>query len=181
MTLSSLVARALSEAGLSDVAERLLARQLPHEGDIARLQQADTLVLAALADAVRERSCGERVRVMASEVARRARDVVRVSPDVMRVDGPTGEEALREVALARLTTPQDQHVGVGIEELGLELAQVALTFGADTLWTDLDARRTLPLLDGPAARREELAGLIARAGRRVEWVDALPPRLEQRS
>jgi len=55
MTLSSLVTRALSEAGLADVAERLLAGQLPHEGDIARLQQADTLALAALADAVRER------------------------------------------------------------------------------------------------------------------------------
>jgi hypothetical protein len=181
MKLSSLITRALEEAGLADLSERLFAGQLPHEGDLARLREADTLVLAALADALREHCRGDRVRAMSSDAARRARDLVRVSPDVMRADGTTGEQALREVALARLTSAQDRSVGVGIEEVGLELAQVALTFGADVLWTDLDARRTLPLLDGPAARRTELAGLIARSGRSVEWVDAPTAAVEQRS
>jgi len=39
------------------------------------------------------------------------------------------------------------------------------------LIADLGGKRTLPLADSPAARREEIAGLLLRAGRRVRFAD----------
>jgi hypothetical protein len=35
------------------------------------------------------------------------------------------------------------------------------------LYGDLGGKRTLPLIDGPDARRTELTGLIERSGRKV--------------
>ena len=63
---------------------------------------------------------------------------------------------------------------MSFEQIGLGLAQVALAFGADVLIGDLRAQRTLPLLDGPVARRAELTGLVERTGRRVRFVEQEP-------
>ena len=75
------------------------------------------------------------------------------------------------VALARLCAAADKSIAVSYEQIGIELAQTALAFGADALIGDLSTKRTLPLLDGPAARREEITGLIERAGRKARFVD----------
>lgn len=179
--MGRMLERALEAAGLNDVAERALAGAGLGSDDLERLRKADVLLVAGLADAVRAAHRGDEVRVMVPAAARSAGDVRRLDLDARRAEGPTGQEALLEVALARLATPVARGIGVSFEQLGLELAQTALLFGADVLWGDLSTRKTLPLLDGAPARREELQGLVERAGRRVRWVDGAPARMEGRS
>lgn len=163
--------RALERFGLTALAERALSGAGLDEDALGRLQGADVLVIAGLANAVRERHRGDEVRIMSQETARRDATVVRLQLGSGPGDGPTGEELLRQVALARLARPADQAIGVSFDQIGLGLAQVALAFGADVLIGDLRAQRILPLLDGPAARRVEITGLVERTGRRVRFVD----------
>jgi hypothetical protein len=169
--MGRLLSHAIEQAGLGDVAERALAGHGLGEGDLARLRAADVLLVAGLADMVRERHRGDEVRLLGNEAARRATDLVRVDLQAGGAEGPTGQELLARIALARLAAPADKGVAIGLEQIGLELAQTALAFGADAVFGDLGSKRTLPLLDGAAARRHEITGLIERAGRRVRWVD----------
>jgi 2-iminoacetate synthase ThiH len=164
--------RAIERAGLSELAERALAGRGLDASDVATLRASDLLLVAGLADAVRERHRGDEVRLLTPEQARLQPDLLRLQLDAGRPDGPTGQELLFEIAIARLATPAERGIAVGLEQLGLELAQTALAFGADSLIADLGSKRTLPLLDGPAARREEITGLLQRAGRRLKVVEA---------
>jgi len=159
--------RALEQAGLSDLAERVLQGRGLAEAELVRLRGADVLVLAGLADAVRERFHGDDVRVMGTTAAQHEPELLRLAFDLRGEGARTGQELLCEVALARLATPGKRSLGVRVDEIGLQLAQVALTFGADVLFGELGGDKILPLLDGPEARRAELHALIERAGRRV--------------
>jgi len=169
--MGRLFERAIQEAGLGELAQRALAGSGLSREDLAVLRSADVLVVAALADAVRARHRGDEVRLMSRDTVRVLRDVERLELGPSGPDGATGQELLLEVALARLTAPGERSIAVDFEQVGLELAQTALAFGADVLFGDLGTRRTLPLLDGPAARRKEISGLCERAGRRVHWVE----------
>jgi len=173
--------RAVEHAGLSELAQRALAGAGLSPADIAHLRTQDLLIVAGLADAVRARHRGDEVRVFGHDAVRREPMLVRPSLDAGRADGPTGHEVLFEIALTRLATPCEYGLCVSFEQLGLELAQTALAFGADALTGDLGSKRTLPLLEGAAARRVELQGLIERAGRSVRFVEAQPVALESRS
>jgi 2-iminoacetate synthase ThiH len=91
----------------------------------------------------------------------------------------TGLELLREVAVARVMGPRGARVRVDWSRCGLELAQVALGFGANELVGRIANKRGLPLAEGerlgvgkksrhlPAdeVKRRELAGFVQRAGR----------------
>jgi 2-iminoacetate synthase ThiH len=169
--MGRLLDAAIDRAGISDIAERALRGETLTEADMARLRAADVLVVAGLADAVRARHRGEAVRMFGAESARRAGDVLRVELAGGGAEGKTGQELLVQLALARLGAPADKSVAVSYEQIGLKLAQTALAFGADALIGDLSSKRTLPLLDGPAARRQEITGLIERAGRTVVFMD----------
>lgn len=162
---------ALQQAGLLELGERALRGEGLGLSDIAALERADLLLVAGLADAVRKQHRGDEVRLLSGAAAKREPELLRVNLDAGRSDGPTGEELLRQIALARLATPSGRSVGVSFEQLGLELAQTALAFGADALWGDLETKRTLPLLTGKAARRQEIEGLVQRSGRRVRWIE----------
>jgi hypothetical protein len=166
--------RALEQAGLSDLAERVLQGRGLTAAELVRVRGADVLVLAGLADAVRERFHGDDVRVLGSAAAQRDAELMRLAFEDRGEGGRTGQELLTEVALARLATPGQRSIGVRVDEIGLQLAQVALTFGADVLFGDLGGDRILPLLDGPEARRAELDALIERAGRKVRQEDLRP-------
>jgi 2-iminoacetate synthase ThiH len=179
--MGRLLNRAIAQAGLTELAERALAGRGLAAQDIERLRHADVLVVAGLADAVRARHRGDEVRLLGTEAARRESELVKVDLPAGRADGPTGQELLIDVALTRLATPCERAIGVLFEQVGLELAQAALAFGADTLVGDLGSKRTLPLVDGPSARREEIKGLIERGGRRVRFVDAATAPMESRS
>jgi 2-iminoacetate synthase ThiH len=169
--MGRMLERAIESAGLTELAERALVGRGLGEADLSMLRAADVLLVAGLADAVRQRHRGAEVRVLTPAALRRAPDVQRLELEAGSMTGPTGQELLLEVALARLATPADRSIGVSFEALGLQLAQTALVFGVDVLWGDLASQRTLPLLDGLGARRAELTGLIERAGRKARFFE----------
>lgn len=175
--MGRVLSRALEAAGLADYQTRVLSGSALEEPELTRLQSADLLLLAGLADKMRAYFRGDEVRVLSERNARELGIVV--FSETARDQGRTGADLLRELALLRLRTPPSQSIAVSMETLGLELAQTALLFGADSLVGDLRSERTLPLLDGPTSRRRELEGLVARSGRRARFADA--PEAAERS
>jgi 2-iminoacetate synthase ThiH len=135
--------------------------------ELTQLREVDLLLVAGLADARRAQHRGDEVQLLSGAAARAAGVVV--FEQTPTAAGATGAELLRELALLRLATPAHTPIAVSIEALGLELAQTALLFGADAFVGDLGNARTLPLLDGVSARKRELAGLVARSGRRANF------------
>jgi hypothetical protein len=179
--VSVLVDRALDAAGLTTV---LLARRAGRVGEVpvARLRDADLLALGALADRIRAEEVGDEVRIYLREPPDDDGRVVVLPGDANDV---TGLELLRDVAIARVLGPRAARVRVDWARCGLELAQVALGFGADELIGRVASKRGLPLAEGellgvgkrsallPAevVKRNELAGFVVRAGRKPVLVD----------
>lgn len=170
MAIGRMLMGAIERARLTEVAERALMGKGLGAADLAKLTRADVLVVAGIADAVRAKHRGHEVLVITAEAAQREENLVVLDIDADLAAGPTGQDVLVQIALARLATPCKQGIAVSCEQIGLELAQTALVFGADALIGDLVAsKRTLPLLDGPQARKAELMGLIQRAGRTARF------------
>jgi hypothetical protein len=183
--VSVLVDRALDAAGLTTV---LVSRRagLKIDGSAAGLRDADLLALGALADRIRAEEAGDEVRIYLGEPADDDDRVLVVPNEASDV---TGLELLREVAIARIAGPRRARVRVDWARCGLELAQVALGFGADELVGRVVNKRGLPLAEGellgvgkrsallPAevVKRNELAGFVVRAGRRPLFVDGPVP------
>ena len=178
--MSALVERALTSTGLDTVlAARLAGRDTP---DLDVLRNADLLALGALADRVRAEEVGDEVRIYTEH---RADEDARLIVLPAAGTQPTGLELLREVAIARIAGPQAARVRVDWDRCGLELAQVALGFGADELAGQIADKRGLPLAEGALlgvgkksqrvaaqlVKRNELAGFVGRAGRTPRFVD----------
>lgn len=176
--MGRILSRALEAAGLADFQTRVLSGSPLQEDELARLRAADLLLVAGLADNMRAYFRGDEVRVLAERSARELGLIV--FDQRAREEGLTGAELLRELALLRLCTPPSQSIAVSMESLGLELAQTALLFGADSLVGDLRSERTLPLLDGPTSRRREVEGLVARSGRRARFSDGMDSEAAER-
>jgi 2-iminoacetate synthase ThiH len=170
----SLTDRAILDAGLDEV---LAARRADRveESHVARLRAADLLALGALADRVRAEEVGDEVLIDTSG-GRGSAQVVLPAAD----DAQTGLELLREVAVARIAGPRAARIRVDWTRCGLELAQVALGFGANELAGVLADKRGLPLADdaklgvvgrksrleaADVVKRRELEGFVRRAGR----------------
>jgi hypothetical protein len=176
--MTRFVEQAIARAGLAPV---LAARA---QGDVAAVRALlaaqtgiDLLVLGAVADEVRTRESGALVRVHSAP-----------SGDVMWVaDGESELDLLRQVALARITGPVDGRVGVDWTLRGLEIAQVALGFGASDLCgpitrksgaligdEELKKVKGQGMVARTALRRKEIAALIRNAGRECEFSDEAP-------
>jgi 2-iminoacetate synthase ThiH len=176
--MTPLVESALREADLWSV---LTARR---KGDTAalqkarsRLETADLLALGALADEVRKIEVGDAVCIFANVAPDDA-------PDVVNVTGGersqlSGLSMLRATAIARVTGPLAARVRVDWSLIGLELAQVALGFGASELVGPIASKRGLPIagdaekkvkgqgnVSVQLLKKRELAALVARSGRR---------------
>jgi hypothetical protein len=190
--MSALVQRAIAAAGLTEVAEARRAGALS-AAQVQRLRQADLLALGALADAVRSEEVGAEVKVFADGASAATDERLVVLPS----EGSpslTGLELLREVAVARVAGPRGVRVRVDWARCGLELAQVALGFGASELAGPIANKRGLPLAEGemlgvgkksgwePAelVKRRELASCIGRGGRVAVFVgrDGAPEPVE---
>ena len=171
-----LVRRALERAGLVAIAERALAGASLETSELEQLRRADVLAVAALADLVRERTQGELVTLVDLGVSAESAlgEVAWARPLLGASEGLTGLDALREVALVRLSTPADRAVAVSFDLLGEGLAQAALTFGASVLVGTMTRRSTLPLADdaGARAKKADLLGRVQRARRQARWLDA---------
>lgn len=118
--MGPLLARALERAGLADVAARALLGEGLAGADLERLRSVDLLLVGGLADAVRAKHRGTPVTIGS------------LSPS-LSVPDATGAEVLREIALARLSTRGEIGVSVSAAALGVQLAMVALAYGADEL------------------------------------------------
>jgi 2-iminoacetate synthase ThiH len=181
--MSTLVDHALAAAGLQPIAEARRAGDLAGVRDLARiLETADLLAVGALADRIRFEESGDVVRIFANVAADPGPDVVVVS----LADGTKGGLAiLRRVAIARIVGPKAARVRIDWEESGLEVAQVALGFGASELVGPIANRRGLPIADAStlkvkgagmvsvqALKKKELESLLAIAGRRAVFAPA---------
>ena len=170
----TIVDRALVAAGLDEIARARRAGDLTSvRRAYERLESADLLALGALADRVRVDEVGDVVRVYANAAPEDASDVAYVEP-------AEGLALLRRVAIARIAGPPAARVRVDWTAIGLELAQVALGFGANELVGTIASKRGLPLaadaMSGVAKRsqmqpaqlvkKREIAGFIERSGRR---------------
>jgi hypothetical protein len=180
--MSALVQQAIDAAGLADVAAARRTGALS-VAQVERLRQADLLALGALADAVRAEEVGADVKIFADgATASQDERLVVLPPDAS--GALTGLELLREVAVARVAGPRGARVRVDWARCGLELAQVALGFGASELAGPIANKRGLPLADGemlgvgkksgwePAeiVKRRELAACVERGGRVAVFV-----------
>jgi 2-iminoacetate synthase ThiH len=174
-----LVRRAFEAAQITDLAERVLAGALLTSDELARLREADVLAVAALADLVRAAGQGDEVLLVDLGLSGEGAPagLVHAQPMLGASEGATGLDVLREVALVRLATPASQPVAVSSDALGEGLAQAALTFGASVIVGTFTRRGTLPLAGAAATevpaktKKSELAGRVARGGRRPRWLD----------
>jgi hypothetical protein len=182
--VSALVDRAIDAAGLADIrAARRVGPLAEHH--VARLRTADLLALGALADRVRAEEVGDEVLIDTSGDAQPGAEPVVLFPS--HAVELTGLELLREVAVARIAGAPAARIRVDWMRCGLELAQVALGFGASELAGVLADKRGLPLaedaklgvlgkksrLEGAGVvKRRELEAFVRRAGRTPRWVSA---------
>jgi hypothetical protein len=180
--MSALAEQAIVREGLGPVLE---ARRL---GDldavrsmVSSLKKADLLAVGALADVVRAEETGSVVRVYANvrpDLSERAVEVHRTGAG----EG-AGMAFLRSVAIARITGPRAAEVRVDWSEVGIELAQVALGFGASELVGPIANKRGLVIANDAtkkvkgeglvslqAIKQRELAGLVKRSGRTVSII-----------
>lgn len=178
--MSRFIERAIAAAGLGDV---LAARAA---GDLARVralvagaESVDLLVLGALADAIRARECGVVVRIHENLSSATTDSTER---DVRWLRAAASElELLRRVALTRITAPTGARIGVDWGRHGLELAQVALGFGATDLTGPIQRKagaligedelkkvKGQGMVQQAALKRREIAALVRNAGREAE-------------
>jgi 2-iminoacetate synthase ThiH len=173
--MSLLVDRAIADAGLDEVLEARTLGAFSYE-HLARLHTADLLALGALADRIRSTEVGAEVRVYADGVG----DVdARVVAFPRADEDLTGLDLLRAIAMSRVTHQQSARIRVDWTLCGLEIAQIALGFGANELSGRIATKRGLPIAEGAlsgvgkksrlesahAVKERELAGFIERAGR----------------
>lgn len=162
--MNVVVERALQREGLLEVLEARRAGASLASFE-RRLRDADLLALGALADAIRRDEVGPVVRLHLESTPEGAISA-------------RGIDLLREAAVARVLGARGARVCVDFGASGLEMAQVALGFGASELAGPIANRRGLPIAEDAqkkvkgkgmvalrALAREELFELVRRAGR----------------
>lgn len=182
--MSRFVEEAISKAGLLPV---LTARR---SGDLETVRTtltswgaADLLALGAVADAVRAEDVGELVRIHAAGDHDAA--VTWVDASVCSSE----LEFLRAVAVARIAgrgagAGRAARIGVDWSKCGMELAQVALGFGASELRGPITRKSGLPIyadektkvkgqgmVELSSIKRQEIAALVTHAGRLPMFID----------
>jgi len=136
--VSRFVEDAVARAGLMPLLDARRAGDLDAvRASMSSWRSADLLVLGAIADLVRVAENGDEVRIHEDGGA----DVVWVEPR------GTDLEMLREVAVSRIAAAKGARVGVDWTNRGLEIAQVALGFGASDLRGPLTKKSGLPIYD----------------------------------
>ena len=179
--MSSFVEQSIAKAGLLPV---LTAHRA---GDLAALERAratwsaaDLLLLGAIADIVRAEDSGDTVSIHEQYGGAHGADVTWVAP----VKGASEIEILRAVAAARIAGTKAARIGVDWSQCGMELAQVALGFGASDLRGPITRKSGLPIYEDEtrkvkgqglvelrSIKKREIAALITHAGRLPVFVD----------
>ncbi len=173
--MSALVHHALEAAGLLRVLE---LRDQARFSDLVAIrdevEKADWILLGALADTIRLREVGDRVRVAAA------------SKKSAHESDERGLAFLREVSLARIFSERSATIAVDLERVGIELAEVALSFGANELCGAMRNKRGLAIAEEElggvgkrskrlllaSVKKRELADVLAASGKVAEFVEA---------
>lgn len=167
------IEEAISRAGLGPV---LAAKRAGDLDEVRRTIDswggADLMALGALADLLRAEEVGDVVRIHGE--GERAGGVLWVQAPAEATD----LALLRAVAVARVAASRGARIGVDWARSGLELAQVALGFGATDLRGPITRKSGLPILEGESIKvkgegkvalasikARELADLVRYAGR----------------
>ncbi len=176
--MTRFVEEAIARGGLGPVLEACRAGDLEQvRAGVDSWGTADLLVLGAVADAVRASDVGHVVHV--HERTDRGQ--------VTWIEPPAGTpelDVLRAVAIARICGGPRARIGVDWSRFGLELAQVALGFGASDLRGALQKKSGLPILDDEkkklkgqgmvdlrSIKKREIASLVTHAGRTPVFVE----------
>jgi hypothetical protein len=160
---SKLVLDAIARAGLGAVLARREWGEVPDdEAVVELLASADILALGAAADIARRRECSPEARIFVP-FAPPANAIVTVLGDR---EIARGTSLLRGIAVLRLTGPIGQSIVLDFGVLGLEIAQVGLSFGATDLAGPIGSPRGLPIADDQkkVIKRRELSAFVERAG-----------------
>ena len=169
--MSRLVQERLEGAGLLAWLDLRAQNRATADAELReRLARVDLLTLGAAADLVRRRECGEETRVYVPFPPAPSETLVLVG----QTEAARGSLLLRKIAVLRLTASVGLRIAVDFGVVGLEIAQVSLSFGATDLAGPIASRRGLPLADVDEARklfkRAEIAGYVERAGFRPVFV-----------
>jgi hypothetical protein len=182
--LSRFIEEAIAKAGMAPVLAARRAGDLDTvRGTVTSWGAADLLVLGAVADAVRVEDVGEVVRI--HEHASRAS--APGDAEVTWVDASVHAselEFLRAVAVARIAARSGARIGVDWSKCGLELAQVALGFGASDMRGPITRKSGLPIyadeklkvkgqgmVELASIKRQEIGALVTHAGRLPVFVE----------
>jgi hypothetical protein len=158
--VTSLVEQAIAEAGLSELAVARRALDFARVRALAtRLDSADLLAVGGLADQIRAEEVGDVVRVFLGTPPDEGSDAVIIEAEDASRDVGRASVLLR-VAKARITGPPATRVRVHWATVGIELAQVALGFGANELLGPVLSRRGLPIADD-STRKVKGSGLVS--------------------
>jgi hypothetical protein len=167
---SNLVLASLDRAGLGEVLARRERGEVPAEEAVVELlAAADILALGAAADIARRRECGLDTRIFVP-FAPLANAIVTVLGER---EAARGTSLLRGIAVLRLTGPIGLSIVLDFGVLGLEIAQVGLSFGATDLAGPIGAQRGLPVITDDqkkTLKRREIAAFVERAGFRPLFV-----------
>ena len=174
---SKLVSELLERSGLLPLLAQRERGIVPCGAEIDELvDRADTLALGAAADLARRGECGDETRIHVPAAPPATNDVA----VIVSAASAGGTAFLRHVARERLVGPIGRRIVVDFAAVGLEIAQVALSFGATDLAGPIASRKGLPMLEvddqKKVVKRRELAAFVERAGFRPVFVttDARP-------
>jgi hypothetical protein len=168
---SKFVSELVSRAGLLPLLALRERQEVPSGAEIdAVIARSDILALGAAADLARRRECGDETRIHVPAAPLPSSEISVIGSAA----SAGGTALLRHVAKERLTGPIGRRIVVDFGEVGLEIAQVALCFGATDLAGPIASRRGLPMIDQDEqkrlVKRRELAGFVERAGFRPVFV-----------
>jgi hypothetical protein len=171
--VTALADRAVETAGLGPIAEARARGDLALVVKLApALERAPLLALGALGDRIRAEEVGDTVRIFANATPDEGPDVVRAHAVRDEHGCANGVATLRLVASLRITSPRAARIRIDWDDVGLELSQVALGFGASELVGRVATRRGLPIADDEQ-RRVKGAGSVAFATLKKKELEAL--------
>jgi hypothetical protein len=168
---SKLVSELVERAGLSPLLAERERGVVPSGPEVdAIVERSDILALGAAADVARRRECGDETRVHVPAAPAATSEVSVIGSTA----SAAGTALLRHVARERLTGPIGRRIVVDFGAVGLEIAQIALSFGASDLAGPIASRRGLPMIEADdqkkLVKRREIAGFVERAGFRPVFV-----------
>lgn len=185
--MSRFVEQAIARAGLAPVLRARRAGEIEAvRATMDDWRHADLLALGAIADAVRSEEIGDVVTI------HKPNDGSGVIWIEIPHEKATDLDVLRAVAVARIAGPPSARVGIDWGRHGLELAQVALGFGASDLRGAITRKSGLPILDDESRKvkgqgnvslasikKAEIAALVKHAGRLPSFAEeASAPAME---